>query len=449
MDRAELRTGLEVELPSRFAVGRGNVLPVAGWCEHPGGTPRKLALLANGSEHRVLAREGRRFWGLVRVPAQSSPSRLELGLAARLQSGEHAERPLAALDVEPGTGYAPPETTARPAVTSGESLVCICMATCDPPIELLRAQLDSLREQADERWICLIADDASTPEGAAAIAGLIDGDPRFELHRHSERLGSYGNFERALRLAPPEAALIAFCDQDDRWYPEKLRALRAALSSGAGLAYSDMRVVDREGDVISPTYWSVRRNNYTNLADLVMVNTVTGAASMFRRELLDYALPFPEPGPDSFHDHWLAIVALATGRIAYVDEPLHDYVQHSEAALGHRLANQPQIEPTLRQRIAGTRDGQRLARWKSDLPYLLRVLLTAEVLSMRSGDRMERRKRRQLDRLLRLGRPARGLGWLGWRAARARPSAPTMAKERQLLRAKLWLTAHARRRIRR
>jgi hypothetical protein len=57
-------------------------------------------------------------------------------------------------------------------------------------------------------------------------------------------------------------------------------------------------------------------------------NTVTGAASIFRTSMLSYLLPFPEaPGP-VFHDHWLALVALASGEIAYVDEPLQDYVQH-------------------------------------------------------------------------------------------------------------------------
>ena len=45
-----------------------------------------------------------------------------------------------------------------------------------------------------------------------------------------------------------------------------------------------------------------------------MINTVTGAASLFRRELLDVALPFPDVPGKPFHDHWLACVALAIGR---------------------------------------------------------------------------------------------------------------------------------------
>ena len=59
-------------------------------------------------------------------------------------------------------------------------------------------------------------------------------------------MGFYRNFERALGMVPAEAELIALSDQDDRWYPDKLSSLRAALG-GSRLAYSDARLVDREG----------------------------------------------------------------------------------------------------------------------------------------------------------------------------------------------------------
>ena len=51
-------------------------------------------------------------------------------------------------------------------------------------------------------------------------------DPRFRLFPSERRLGYYHNFERALGLIPANADLVALCDQDDRWYPEKLERLR-------------------------------------------------------------------------------------------------------------------------------------------------------------------------------------------------------------------------------
>ncbi len=57
---------------------------------------------------------------------------------------------------------------------------------------------------------------------------------------------------------------------------------------------------------------------------------MTGAASLFRRELLEDALPFPPAQFAHFHDHWIGLTALALGDIAFVDRPLYDYVQHGE-----------------------------------------------------------------------------------------------------------------------
>ena len=87
-------------------------------------------------------------------------------------------------------------------------------------------------------------------------------------------------------MAPRSADFVTLCDQDDRWYPEKLERLLGAIGD-AQLAYSDARVVSPAGDVIVPSYWTVRSTNYTNFASLLLANTVTGAASLFRRELLE------------------------------------------------------------------------------------------------------------------------------------------------------------------
>jgi len=129
---------------------------------------------------------------------------------------------------------------------------------------------------------------------------------------------------------------VALADQDDVWYPDKLAVLIERLEeTGAALVYSDMRIVDAGGGVVAESYWVRRRNNYTDLASLLVANTVTGAASLFRRALLDRALPFPERIGDAYHDHWLALVALLDGGIAYVDRPLYDYVQYQGNVIGH------------------------------------------------------------------------------------------------------------------
>jgi len=296
--------------------------------------------------------------------------------------------------------------------------VAICMATFEPDPELLERQVESIRAQTYERWACVISDDGSAPERLERLRQLIAGDPRFRLEVGGERLGFYRNFERALWLAPPEAEFVALADQDDRWYPHKLEALLAACAApGVRLAYSDMRIVDERGRELSPTFWQGRRNNHTDLASLLLANTVTGAASLLRRELLDLALPFLPPVGDPFHDHWLACLALATGEIAYVDEPLYDYVQHGGAARGHAAAMRPWdpgrvLDPrrpreTLR-RLAehGRRSYERNVR---------RIALMATEVERRADGAMTPRKARAVRRVARLGRFPEPTAWLALR----------------------------------
>lgn len=331
-------------------------------------------------------------------------------------------------------------------------LVAICMATFNPDPVLLERQIASIRAQTHEEWLCLISDDRSSEKHFDRLRGLTADDPRFALSRAEERLGFYLNFERALKMVPPQAALVALADQDDRWYPEKLAELLAARGD-AQLVYSDMRIVDETGRVISDTFWRGRRNNHTSLASLLLANTVTGAASLFRRELLHLALPFPAPIGDPFHDQWIACVALATGRIAYLDKPLYDYVQHGQAARGHDAAMR-EWDP---RRLLSRRDPRRTLRRiathgrRSYETNIRRIALAAETIETRAGRTLERRKARAVRRVARLDRPPEPAAWLALRSLRRLVGRnETMGIELSLLAAIAWRRlAAARARFRR
>ena len=156
----------------------------------------------------------------------------------------------------------------------------------------------------------------------------------------------------------------------------------STLYSDAELVYSDARVIDRRGRLISDTYWSRRRNNHSDLLSLLVANAVTGAASLFRAEVLKDALPFPPAQFAHFHDHWVALTALAGGDIAFVDRPLYDYVQHGQAALGHAAATRM---PRLRSRLGALRRDrrERVRMWR--LHYFVdgcRLLQYATILDI-------------------------------------------------------------------
>ncbi|HTX30986.1 MAG TPA: glycosyltransferase [Solirubrobacteraceae bacterium] len=333
---------LERPLPGSLPVGRATAIFCAGICFHPRERIARLEL-AVGDERRPVPRFGMPrpdvatyrsgFWVTVPIAARDRPQELVLRLIARLQNGGEEVAELGRLAiVEPEAEPSAGRLTPTPADAHGP-LIAVCMATFEPDIALFTRQLESLRAQTDQRWVCVISDDHSTPKRFAQLESALAGDPRFAVSRAPQRLGFYRNFERALSLIGPEAKLIALCDQDDRWDSDKLACLRASLGS-AGLVYSDLRLVEADGRVLRQTLWRGRSNNQDNLASMLIANTITGASMLFRRDLLELALPFPDGPGIQFHDHWLAAVALTAGEVAYVDRPLYDYVQHPGAVFG-------------------------------------------------------------------------------------------------------------------
>jgi hypothetical protein len=353
-----------------------------------------------------------------------------------------------------------------------EPTVAIAMATHEPDRDLFAAQVDSIRAQTQAGWVCVVSDDASGPAGVATIEAVLGGDERFVLSRSAERLGFYRNFERALGLLPEGPGLVALADQDDRWHPDKLEALVAGLGT-ADLVHSDARIVDRDGAVISPTYWTGRKPNEGDLASLLIANTVTGAASLFRRDLLRQALPFPELPGSPYHDQWLAAVALASGEIAYLDRPLYDYVQHDAAVLGHvgdggggsgsaagggdAAVGGRSGDGAGSDDGAGARPGGdtgraaptprgRGARWQAAYEEeTRRVVLMAEALGRRCEPLPDPARRLDLGRLQALERSPASLAWLVARALRhARGRTETAGAERTLLAGLLWHLTHPR-----
>jgi glycosyltransferase involved in cell wall biosynthesis len=288
------------------------------------------------------------------------------------------------------------------------------MATREPRADLLRAQIESIRAQTHGRWVCLISDDASSATAKREIERAIGGDDRFLLETGAEAVGFYRNFERALAMVPPEASYVALSDQDDRWHADKLAALIAALGPGDVLAHSDARVVDASGAVIAETFWPRGRPRDDRLADALYANPVTGASALFRREVLDPALPFPDLAGPAFHDRWIALVCIVLGGVAYVDRPLYDYVQHPEAAHGHaRAVGVPGREPA---GASARTDGE---------AYLARSVTEATALRERLADRLSAGDRRALERIESLPSSATaqlrvGARWLT-RAPRSRP----------------------------
>jgi glycosyltransferase involved in cell wall biosynthesis len=453
---ADLVARLESPLPASVPAGGATAVFCYGHCFHRRADVARLDILVDGRRHRPSATRMPRpdvfgadgagrsflsgFWGIVPLHAAPDAGAIDLALAVRLRAGGEIVAPLGRVPIAPlraveSGGVTSDPMAAAPTAGPAPARIAICMATYEPDRALLRAQLDSLRAQTDRDWACVISDDCSSREGCAALLAEVGDDARFAVSRSDRRLGFYRNFERALRLAPADAPLIALCDQDDVWRPEKLAVLRAALGS-AQLAYSDQRLVDADGRVLRETLWRGRRNNHTDLSSLLVANTITGAATLFRREVAELALPFPDTPGLQFHDHWIALAALASGDVAYVDRPLYDYVQHRGAFFGEVTHGAPPPPSRRRGMLRGGRGAYFLG-------YLARAT-QAEALLARCGNRMAPRKRRALRRFAAAERSFAAFAALALRPLRVLVGrTETLGSETELVRGIVWRHAVA------
>lgn len=271
--------------------------------------------------------------------------------------------------------------------------LAICLATWNPDPVAFARQIDSLIAQDFTDWVCIVNDDCSAKVLYGRIQEICARDPRFHLFRNERNLGFYRNFETSLKRVPVGTEFVALCDQDDIWCADKLSACMAAFKAQTQLVYCDMRIVHESGALVAPSYWTRRRNQYRDLDVLIIANTVTGAASVFRAELLSKLLPFPVRIGDAFHDHWIACCALAAGGIEFVDRPLYDYVQHGGNVIGHATFDKlPTLTGRMKQVIGGLVEPRkfrhRLAFLRAVLLHVLsneyrRLYLIAETMRLR------------------------------------------------------------------
>ena len=189
--------------------------------------------------------------------------------------------------------------------------------------------------------ILVCADGLHDPDSRSVIASFSG----FPVHNvgFDTRVGVHTNFARGLRQAVAasrdDADLFAFCDQDDVWHPMKLeRQLACFADTRTSLCHSDAQIVSRQGDVlVSSLFAHEGRSRAASFADLLIMNSVTGMTSLFRRDVAIAAQPFPMSGCRYIlHDHWIALAASLLGNVAFIDEPLVDYTQHAGNVIGAR-----------------------------------------------------------------------------------------------------------------
>jgi hypothetical protein len=202
------------------------------------------------------------------------------------------------------------------------------MAVYRPDAALLSRQIESIKSQTVTNWRCVVAIDGLDEAARRQLGLSIGDDQRFTILEFRDNVGFYRNFERSLSAVEANSEWVALSDQDDFWYPRKLEMLIPALETSS-LVSGTARLVDESGRDLGVT-----SREFRGMHALFIDNQVTGSLSVFRRSLLDIALPFPEGTDVAYHDHWLGVVAAAADGVVMDRRVVQDYVQHATNVIG-------------------------------------------------------------------------------------------------------------------
>lgn len=209
--------------------------------------------------------------------------------------------------------------------------LAILLATYNPRINWLIELLQSLNQQSYPNLHLYVRDDASSTislcELRALLSQYITCFP-FDLSRNAQNIGSTQTF--AALLLDCKEHYVSFCDQDDVWDIGKTAALVARLESAPLhplLVCSNVRVIDANGKIISPTIEQHRRRHrfaagHGLAPSLIYRNFAIGCTVAMERARAVSYLPFPDA---LLHDHYLAFRAAVDGALDYIAEPQLSY----------------------------------------------------------------------------------------------------------------------------
>lgn len=294
----------------------------------------------------------------------------------------------------------------------------------------LAATLQSIRDQVEGRWDCVVVDDGSEDATAEIAHQFAAQDQRFRVLRQPNR-GASAARNVGFRQTHRSSRYVTFMDSDDVWLPEALETLLSAVQATPGAIGSHglAEFIDGSGAPLQPgTYSIIGRNRLgregrrlvvwpldrpTTFDVLINGNVLFPPGLLLvRRSAYEAAGPFDE----TFHaaEDWDMLIRLSRfGEIAFVNDVVLQYRRHERNLGAHeRVPEQawrvrckafysPENSP--QQRRAARRG------WRAYQRHLMEAAWTAAADQLR-----HRRSAAAVSELLRLG-------VLAIRYARGRP----------------------------
>ncbi len=219
-------------------------------------------------------------------------------------------------------------------------MIAVLLATYNGE-KYLPEQLDSILKQTYNDFKIYIHDDGSSDRTVDILHEYSEKYPdKIEILDGAPTGAAQKNFLYMLHKVENEYYM--FSDQDDVWLPEKMEKLMKLVKKNETdgsiptLAFSDMKVVDKDLNVLDESFVYVNRLDTKHLSFpyLICQNVVAGCTTLFNRALRDEALKYKNAGNIEWHDWWIALIAAANDKLLYLNEKLSLYRQHENNTLG-------------------------------------------------------------------------------------------------------------------
>ncbi len=220
--------------------------------------------------------------------------------------------------------------------------------------EHLPHQLESLKNQSLRPRRIVASDDGSSDDTKAIFLQFMEAWPDCEaVLLDGPRSGSDRNFLELLRQ-PGDCELVALCDQDDVWLPDKLERAARSLSEARGepaLYGSRTKVCDTN---LRPMYLSRLMRPPFDFRHALVQNFAGGNTQVLNKEAFKIVRELALKVKDiSAHDLWLyQVISAVGGTVIFDAEPTLLYRQHGGSVIGD--ARQPSA---IRTRAALVRNG--------------------------------------------------------------------------------------------
>lgn len=222
----------------------------------------------------------------------------------------------------------------------------------------IREQLDSLLAQTYPNITIYIRDDGSKDDTVSIVQNYIAQNTSSKkillLENDGVNLGCPASFYQILKDCAP-ADYYAFCDQDDIWYPDKIKWAVEKLETDSqsdkpGVYFSAYEYYTDTGEFLRH---SPIQKEHTRLTDVLYYTPASGFVIVFNETARQKLILQVNPGRE-LHDRWILRGAACFGTIIYDTRSSATHIRHSDAVTAEDSSDSNLIRSFLKNEIGGT-----------------------------------------------------------------------------------------------